>query len=236
VIRQHDFNTRWWGQPAGIVDDGAFFSLPDAERSRALAPFQWVEFKCRLHEAPPLARLRAAGFVLADTQVEFRIGLGRRTISAGADSLGVRSAGNAAFVVRAEEMAPFEHERFRHLPGYEPARASLRYCEWSRELIHDHPDTCLEFTLGDAVQGWFLSRPASGGLNLTLAMLHRSAKISGFLLYEKALEAYAERGHRVGWAGFSVTNTAVLNIYSKLGAQFIAPVGIWLWCRTSTGV
>jgi hypothetical protein len=79
------------------------------------------------------------------------------------------------------------------------------------------------------VQGWFLSQPAAAGLNLTLAATSRNARVSGFLLYEKSLAAYAAKGHRIGFASFSVTNTAVHNIYAKLGARFTAPIGIWFW-------
>jgi hypothetical protein len=66
-------------------------------------------------------------------------------------------------------------------------------------------------------------------LNLTLAAARRQARISGFLLYEKGLAAYAARGHRIGFASFSVMNTPVHNIYAKLGARFTPPTAIWLW-------
>jgi hypothetical protein len=229
VIRQHDFNSRWWGEPVGIVDQGVFFSLPPAERARALAPFRWVEFKSRFSDAPPLTVLRDAGFFLADTQVEFRIGLKATVVSACAENLAVHFANEAPFDFRAEDVPLFEHERYQHLPGNDPQRTNRRYVEWARQLIGEHPDCCLQVSTGDAAQGWFLSRPAAGGLNLTLAMLRCEARISGFLLYDLALRAYAARGHRIGWAGFSVTNTAVLNIYAKLGAHFTGTVGIWLW-------
>jgi hypothetical protein len=229
VIRQHDFNSRWWGEPVGIVDQGAFFRLPPGERASALAPFRWVEFKSRFKDAPPLALLQAAGFFLVDTQVEFRIGLKAGPASACAEPLSVHFADEAPFDLRGEDVPLFAHERYQHLPGNDPQRTNRRYVEWARQLIGEHPECCLRVTTGDAVQGWFLSRPAAGGLNLTLAMLHRNATISGFLLYDQALRAYASRGHRIGWAGFSVTNTAVLNIYARLGAHFIAPTGIWLW-------
>jgi hypothetical protein len=229
VIRQHDFNTQWWGEPAGIVDHGDFFRLPAIERSRLLAPFRWVEFKWRLKDAPPLTSLQDAGFFLADTQVDFRIGLNTSAAGACSDPLEVRFAADAPFDLHAEDMAVFEHERYRHLPGNNPARTTRRYFEWASLLIRDHPECCLEVASGDAVQGWFLSRPATGSLNLALAMLHRNANISGFLLYEQALLAYARSGHRAGWASFSVTNTAVLNIYARLGARFIGPTGNWLW-------
>ena len=42
MIRLHEFNTKWWGQPAGIIDDAGFFSLPAPARRQALEPFQWA--------------------------------------------------------------------------------------------------------------------------------------------------------------------------------------------------
>jgi hypothetical protein len=90
--------------------------------------------------------------------------------------------------------------------------------------------------LNDKLQGWFLSRPVKQhGLNLTLAMLSNTAEISGMLLYQQACVAYAERGYRLGHASFSVTNTAVHNIYATLDARFIPPGGNWLWLSPDTG-
>jgi hypothetical protein len=228
VIRTHETNTRWWGAPAGIVDDAAFFTQPDIERQQALAAYQWVEFKSDLGAAPPLAAIARAGFFLADTQVAFRIAL-RDADGTCAEQLTVRFAGESGFQCRAEDLAPFDRERYIHLPGLTQERLNERYANWGSQLIRDHPETCLAVLSGEQVQGWFLSQPAPGGLNLTLAATHRHARVSGFLLYQKSLAAYAAKGHRVGFAGFSVRNTAVHNIYAKLGARFTAPFGIWLW-------
>ena len=72
------------------------------------------------------------------------------------------------------------------------------------------------------------------GLLVALAMLAGDATISGMLLYQKACAAYARLGYRVGEASFSVTNTAVHNIYAKLGARFSTPAGNWLWIKNSS--
>jgi len=49
--------------------------------------------------------------------------------------------------------------------------------------------------------------------------------------------AFALRGARIVFASFSVHNTAVMNIYSQLGARFAAAEGVWLLCpsRFSAG-
>jgi len=232
MIRCHEVNTRWWGSPVGIVDDPAFFALPDGEREQALAPYQWVEFKSGFAAAPPLSAIARASFFLADVQIAFRIAL-KAPAQAGAgdcaEELTVCFADEPGFQYREEDLAPFEHERYIHLPGHTPERLNPRYADWGRQLISEHPATCLAILSRGEVQGWFFSRPAAAGLNLTLAAAHRRARVSGFLLYEKSLAAYAAKGHRVGFASFSVMNTAVHNIYAKLGARFTAPTGIWLW-------
>lgn len=234
MIRLHDSNTRWWGAPVGIVEDAAFFALPDGERERALAPYCWVEFKSGFADAPPLSAMARAGFFLADTQIGFRIALKAPKVpsegsSGCAEGLTVRFADEPDFRYGEEDLAAFEHERYVHLPGHTPERLNARYAEWGRRLIREHPETCLALLSGGEVQGWFLSQPAAAGLNLTLAAAHRSARVSGFLLYEKSLAAYAAKGQSVGFASFSVMNTAVHNIYAKLGARFTAPTGIWFW-------
>ena len=234
MIRLNEVNTRWWGAPAGIVDDPGFFALPEDERVRALAPYRWVEFKSAFAGAPPLAAMARAGFFLADVQIAFRIALKDGGGPCG-ERLTVRFADEAGFGYLEHDLASFEHERYVHLPGHTPERLNARYADWGRQLICEHPGTCLAVLSEGEAQGWFLSQPAVTGLNLTLAVAHRQTRISGFLLYEKSLAAYAAKGHRVGFASFSVMNTAVHNIYAKLGARFTAPMGVWLWIATGSG-
>jgi hypothetical protein len=232
MIRPHDINTRWWGAPVGMVDDANFFVLPEREREQALAPYQWVEFKSDLAAAPPLTAMSRAGFVLADIQIAFRIALKAPKLagsSAHGEDLKVYFANEPGFRYREEDLALFEHERYVHLPGQTPERLNTRYADWGRQLIREHPETCLVVLSHGEAQGWFLSQPATGGLNLALAAAHRSAVVSGFLLYEMSMAAFAAKGYRIGFATFSVMNTAVHNIYAKLGARFTTPIGNWLW-------
>jgi hypothetical protein len=232
MIGLHEINTRWWGAPVGFVDDAAFFALPESEREQLLAPYRWVEFKSGFASAPPLAAIARAGFFLADTQIAFRIALkvpNKGGASGCGEELTVRFANEPGFAYREEDIASFAHERYIHLPGHTPDRLNARYADWGRQLIREHPETSLAVLSGGEVQGWFLSQPAAAGLNLTLAATSRNARVSGFLLYEKSLAAYAAQRHRIGFASFSVMNTAVHNIYAKLGARFTAPTGIWLW-------
>ncbi len=228
MIRRHDFNSEWCGQEVGIVAEDAFFDLAASERDEQLAPWAWVE--ARSGAAPQeAARRAAAGFFQVDVQVRFRIGLARLESSPSVDRLDVVSAEEAELHVAPDELADFAHERFLAVPGIDAAALNRRYARWGADLIASDPALALEVRLGDVPQGWFLSRRTSAGLELTLAMLRRGAEITGHHLYHKALLAYGARGERVGAAAFSVTNTAVHNVYASLGARFLEPEACWLW-------
>jgi hypothetical protein len=75
MIHLNETNTRWWGAPVGLVDDPAFFALPETQREQALAPYRWVEFKSAFDSALPLSAMARGGFFLADIQIAFRIAL-----------------------------------------------------------------------------------------------------------------------------------------------------------------
>jgi hypothetical protein len=227
ALRTHEFNTRWWGAPVGLVADPAFFAQPAAARADALAGYDWVE--CRGAADPGFQTLADTGFHLVDLQIPFRIGLHLVPPSSSADGLTATFASETPFTVDAAAMRTFRHERFSRIPGVTPERLADRYARWSNELIAAHPDTCLAVHDQGRLQGWFLSRPLGGSLQLTLAMLHRDAGIPGSLLYHKALLTHARRGTRIGEASFSAANTDVLNLYARLGARFLAAEPCYLW-------
>lgn len=227
MIRRHEFNTSWWGSPVGIVVDAGFFELPAEERRTHLAEFDWVEYRSTSVEPALSTLVEEAGFVQVDTQLQYRIGLDRVPSSSSTEELVVRFADESPLDVRADSMANFRADRHLRLTGITPERLNERYARWSGLLIGGHPELCMEVREGGEVQGWFLSQATGKGLNLTLAMLHRDARISGMHLYQRAMTAYAARGIRVGWASFSVTNIAVLNILSALGARFTGVEQFW---------
>jgi hypothetical protein len=233
MIKTHEFNSAWWGRDVGIVTDPAFFDQPASIQEEGLSRYAWVEFIQPPSKLPPRATLAKAGFFYTDSQVRFRLGLSRVNPGSCEEELVVQSASTNPFEVRAEILRPFSHERFYQIPGAKPSKVLERYVRWSRQLIEDHPETCLQVLLKGRVQGWFLSHPASDGLELTLAMLSSESAISGFDLYSVAIAAYSARGFRLGFAGFSVTNSAVLNIYANLGARFLEPRECWIWLNSA---
>jgi hypothetical protein len=236
MIRDHEFNTRWWGRLVGFVHDPDFFSLDIVAQQKLLKPYAWAEFYSPIELAPPSRDLADAGFIQVDAQLQFLLNLHRVESTASTDRLECYFADQRNFDIEVEELARFTHERFKHIPDCDVTRTNERYALWANELIRENPETCMQLYLGDSLQGWFLSRPGKqSGLELTLAMLTNSADISGMLLYQQACIAYAARGHRLGHASFSVTNTAVHNIYSALGARFMPPGGNWLWLSPEIG-
>jgi hypothetical protein len=228
VIREHAMNSEWFGAPVGIVDDAGFFARPAAERRDALARFAWVEYRGTSDVLPPHRALGEAGFVWVDTQVEFRLALARVPVTPSAESLEVVAGDDAGFRDDFEHCRSFEQERYLAL-GVTQDQLDRRFHGWAARLRAAEPAWSLELRHAGRTQGWFLAEPRGSSLSMTLAMAHRDATVSGLLVYERAAREFARRGARVGHAGFSVTNTAVHNIYAKLGAVFVAPVHCWIW-------
>jgi hypothetical protein len=237
VIREHEFNSRWWGSRVAILDDAAFFDLDRHAQAEACAPYAWIEYSAPLDSAPSPDKLGLAGFHWVDTQIPFRIDLTTITSTPSVAQLSAITAQEKPFEVSRDEFKCFLHERFRYLPGITAARLNERYALWSNLLIQQHPAWCLRILDGSQVQGWFLAQAhPDKPIELTLAMLKSDAHISGLLLYQRAMLEYAARGARIGSAAFSVANTPVLNIYSKLGARFLPPNGYWIrWAARAEG-
>lgn len=236
MIRDHEFNTLWWGSPVGFVHDPAFFSLDSSVQQDLLKPYVWAEFYSPLDQTPPLQELADANFFQTDTQIQFLLNLSKVTATFSTDRLVCFFADQNKFDIKTADLASFTHERFRHIPGCTEPRSNNRYALWGNNLIREYPETCMQLFLNKKLQGWFLSRPGEkSGLNLALSMLSSTAEVSGMLLYQQAILAYAERGHRLGTASFSVTNTSVHNIYAALGARFLPPGGNWMWIADAPG-
>jgi hypothetical protein len=235
MIREHETNARWWGEPVGVVDDPAFFALPGDERAALLAPFAWAEYRAPLDDAPDPWALSRAGFAFGDVQVGFRIALGRIPQTPSAGALEVVAADERPFDPGALPVRPFQHERFALLHGAAAHDLGARYLAWARDLVAEHPAWCFEILADGTPQGWYCSRPQGrNGVELTLAALYEQATISGVTLYEAAIRAYAARGARTGGASFSVRNHAAHGIYAALGARFVAATGFWLWQQEKT--
>lgn len=237
MIDSHDFSSRWFGSPVGIVREAGFFALPAAERHAALQRYSWVEYRAPSVDGTVLAALLEDGFLQSDVQIHFRLRLPEPESTPSLDSLSVARADQQPFVIATGAMADFTHERFTLVPGVTVPMITRRYELWAQGILKSAPQYCLELRSARGVEGWFLSSKDARqpGLNLALAVLHREARISGMLLYRKALGVYRQMGETLGWASFSATNTPVLNIYSELGARFTSSGVIWLWINPDRG-
>ncbi len=218
----------------GFVEDARFFDQSEEVRQHLLKPYDWAEFRSSLTAVPDPRKLAHSGFGWVDTQLHFRIALFQQSPKTCGEALEIHSASEESFSLSSDELAPFQHERYRFLPGMTSARLQERYAMWANSLIQEQPEWCLRVCMGSKVLGWFLSSmKEKKGMNLTLAMLRKEAGISGLLLYQRALAEYASRGVRIGWASFSAGNLPVLNIYTHLGARFVEASSCWLWWRDS---
>ncbi len=228
VIRRHDFNSDWWGAPAGIVTDPAFFSLaPELQRAE-LEPFAWAEFRHDLETAPPEPLLVDAGFALLDVQVGYRLELSPTPSVPGAGDIEVIDATDDRFEGAFEEMQSFSSERYLKIPGSSPERNDDRFRRWARLQVERVPQHSLELRdPSGIVQGWFLTEPDDDGTRLQIGMRRRGGTTRGTVLYDAAFSWLCRRGAEVGHATFSVSNIATMNVYAKLGARFTSSVGCW---------
>jgi hypothetical protein len=233
MIRDHALNTAWWGKSVGLISDPAFFDQPLADQQAQLSMYDWVEYRQLYDVEVPTWPLVAAGFAHADIQLRFKLGLHRVEPSPSLDAIDVAFASDEPFQLNPDDMALFQHERFLLLPDATPERVNARYALWANDVISEQPEWCVEIRSEGVAQGWFISRMVGKSLNLTLAMLHRDATISGMYLYHKAIVEYARRGARIGYASYSVTNTLVMNIYAQLGVRYLVPEGFWLWTQSA---
>jgi len=228
MICEHAFNTRWWGEPVGVLDPEDFVSAPARDRTAALADWAWVE--CTSSAPTPALRtaLMTAGFVHADSTIRFRLDLRRVSSTAAPEAVHLRH-GTSVVSLDLSDMRPFAHERFSLLRGATPERIAGRYLDWAAQLHRETPGTVLLFEARGAPAGWFLAKPSDSTLDLALAMTAAHGGLSGASLYREACAQFARDGFRIGEAGFSARNLDVLNIYSSLGARFVSLRECWLW-------
>ena len=140
MIRDHQFNSRWWNKPVGLITDAAFFDQPQKVQQEQLANFDWVEFRQLYDTPPPVWSLAAAGFTHADVQIRFKLGMHQVAESSSLAAMDAVFAVDDAFEINAEDMAHFEHERLLLLPGATGERVNARYVVWANAVIRDHPE------------------------------------------------------------------------------------------------
>ena len=83
--------------------------------------------------------------------------------------------------------------------------------------------------MSTVTNGWRESRAQASAARQQADVAREQAQAAATQVRSRGQSQLASA--RVGLARFSVENTPVLNIYASLGAQFLPPIGIWLWTR-----
>ena len=99
MIQNHEFNTRWWGSPVGVVSDPGFFALAIEQQQSLLEPYVWAEFYSPLEECPPVKELANSGFFQIDTQIQFMLNLRKVEPTISTDQLICRFADQNHFSI-----------------------------------------------------------------------------------------------------------------------------------------
>ncbi|MFY9513255.1 MAG: hypothetical protein WAQ05_20015, partial [Rubrivivax sp.] len=127
MIRAHEFNSRWWGAPVGVVTDAALLDAEAPSVAEACRPYAWAEYSVMNPEVALRLSAQRAGFLSADSYVQFRIDLRRFAPEALPAGVTVRRPGDGRGGWRPEALQPFEHERFSMLDGCTQERLTARY-------------------------------------------------------------------------------------------------------------
>lgn len=177
-----------------------------------------------IHTGPVLPEaLRHAGFISAELQLSFSLGLDP-TLPAD-PALRPFEPADAADCHDLLGRA-FRRTRFHAIPGLDPNRIAKRYTAWFDQLYATHPQLILAYHDGAGVAGVFAAQPQPRGLYLALAAAETGL---GWRLFRAALGAYARMGHRRGHAAVDAANASVVTLYGRFGASFTAATDIAMW-------
>ena len=134
-----------------------------------------------------------------------------------------------------EEIAAssFHHGRY-HADTLVPKTISdLRYRHWIRRaLTGNHPiDRVYVLEQGGSVRGFYHFTVENESSDLRLAAISSKLQGSGlgFELYLSVLHLVASLGVRRATTTISATNTAILNVFARLGFRFSNPQAIYHW-------
>ena len=129
MIRNHKFNTGWWGDPVGIVHDPTFFSLDAAKQREPAGTLHLGGVLFTIGSDSTTAgphRRRIHSDRHSDTIFAESNKVGSTTSM---DRLDFHFADQRNFKIEVEELAMFTHERFQHIPDCtgSPNKRTLRF-------------------------------------------------------------------------------------------------------------
>jgi hypothetical protein len=236
-VKEHSFNTSWWGGPVGIVTQPQFFTLPCEIREQLLMAFDWVEYKSDGLIPEQNQLIGDCGFFHADTQLNYKVSL-RKKFLHDPSGIEIQWANECPIEYTVDTIASFKSERFFSVRSVNQRMLDTRYVLWGNILERSNPGLCLQVLKNGHVQGWFFAEPIgnSKGIYLTLGMLSKHAVLRGMEFYNIFLDAYSSRGFEFGKAAFSVKNTPAHNIHCSLGVRFESPTDCWMWVNKRTNI
>jgi RimJ/RimL family protein N-acetyltransferase len=129
--------------------------------------------------------------------------------------------------------AAFHHGRFHADPRFPRRLADLRYRHWIARALTAAGDVERIYVMGEpgSVQGFYhlTVEDAASDLRLAAVSAEFQGTMVGFDLYLAMLHALQQLGVRRVATSISATNTAVMNVFSMLGFQFVEPEAIYHW-------
>ena len=225
MISQHDFNTRWWGQPVGISTEPSLLTRSPDILGQLVEPFSWVEVRCPLDQLPSGWLGPENGFQFVDVQLSYRAPLHNLAPLSRSTSIVPASESGLGDLA---DLAPFTAERYSKLPGITPELLALRYKKWAEDLVAEHPDWCATVLHEDRTAGYVFGSPDGTSAHFVLAASSTRATTPGLVIYLAAAQFFASKGARQMQSALSSTNVGALNAHMPLRCRFLQATGVWI--------
>ncbi len=177
--------------------------------------------------------LEDAGFRFVDLSVQATL-VGLQTASFPKPRTELRLACSDDYAkIEAISAQSFHHGRYHSDSLFPKELADKRYCEWVKNALSGENPIDRVFVMGSpgSVKGFFHVTVEDDVSDLRLAAVEPRLKgtLFGFDLYVSVLKSLRELGVRKVITSISATNTAVVNVYAKLGFAFSMPEMIFHW-------
>jgi RimJ/RimL family protein N-acetyltransferase len=163
------------------------------------------------------------------------------------DRLGARSfPGDSPLIAPAEKVdlpelrviaeTAFSHERYHVDPRLNSRLANLRYGNWLESSFHHPRQVLLKISATDQLVGFFIVETladASAYWHLTAIAPALQGQGYGLRAWQAMLARHKNEGITSVSTTISARNTAVLNLYAKLGFRFLPPEMTFHWIRSA---
>lgn len=148
-------------------------------------------------------------------------------------SIDLATPADAASLALIAEQA-FGHERYHVDPRLDRRHADQRYANWVRRTIDHDSQKLLKITDGERVIGVFIVEMREGRdayWHLTAIAPQWQGQGYGRRVWRAMLHRHGLEGCVSVTTNVSVRNVAVLNLYARLGFEFLPPQMTFHWLR-----